>query len=139
MIGEGKYLHERVSKQQHLSAALRSNSQQSIKRVQQNRKVGTAALLRPHDLSGRTTKGLDGKGNGEEAVSCPLSFSDAGQLLLLLLGGVSSSSVHSRCGSRTEPCATLNETCTALRTRLVPIPMLAWEMPAWKAQRKGSR
>ena len=134
MIGEGKYLHERVSKQQHLSAALRSNSQQSIKRVQQNRKVGTAALLRPHDLSGRTTKGLDGKGNGEEAVSCPLSSSDAGQLLnrLLLLGGVSSSSKHSRCGSRSEPCATLNETCTALRTRLVPIPM-----PAWKVERKG--
>ena len=137
MIGEGKYLHERVSKQQHLSAALRSNSQQSIKRVQQNRKVGTAALLRPHDLSERTTKGLDGKGNGEEAVSqvsCPLSFSDAGQLLnrLLLLGGVSSSSKHSRCGSRTEPCATLNETCTALRTRLVPIPMLAW-----KVEREG--
>ena len=132
MIGEGKYLQERVSKQQHLSAALRSNSQQSIKRVQQNRKVGTAALLRPHDLSGRTTKGLDGKGNGEEAVSCPLSFPDAGQLLLLLLGGVSSSSAHSRCGSRTEPCATLNETCTALRTRLVPIPM-----PAWKVERKG--
>ena len=132
MIGEGKYLQERVSKQQHLSAALRSNSQQSIKRVQQNRKVGTTALLRPHDLSGRTTKGLDGKGNGEEAVSCPLSSPDAGQLLLLLLGGVSSSSKHSRCGSRTEPCATLNETCTALRTRLVPIPM-----PAWKVERKG--
>ena len=134
MIGEGKYLQERVSKQQHLSAALRSNSQQSIKRVQQNRKVGTAALLRPHDLSGRTTKGLDGKGNGEEAVSCPLSSPNAGQLLnrLLLLGGVSSSSAHSRCGSRTEPCATLNETCTALRTRLVPIPM-----PAWKVERKG--
>jgi len=133
MIGEGKYLHERVSKQQHLSAALRSNSQQSIKRVQQNRKVGTTALLRPHDLSGRTTKGLDGKGNGEEAVSCPLSSPNAGQLLnRLLLGGVSSSSAHSRCGSRTEPCATLNETCTALRTRLVPIPM-----PAWKVERKG--
>ena len=134
MIGEGKYLHERVSKQQHLSAALRSNSQQSIKRVQPNRKVGTAALLRPHDLSERTTKGLDGKGNGEEAVSCPLSSPNAGQLLLLLLGGVSSSSAHSRCGSRTEPCATLNETCTALRTRLVPIPMLAW-----KIEREGSR
>ena len=138
MIGEGKYLHERVSKQQHLSAALRSNSQQSIKRVQQNRKVGTTALLRPHDLSGRTTKGLDGKGNGEEAVSCPLSSPNAGQLLnRLLLGGVSSSSAHSRCGSRTEPCATLNEACTALRTRLVPIPMLAWKMPAWKVERKG--
>ena len=133
MIGEGKYLQERASEQQHL-AALRSNSQQSIKRVQQNRKVGTAALLRPHDLSERTTKGLDGKGNGEEAISCPLSSSDAGQLLLLLLGGVSSSSKHSRCGSRTEPCATLNETCAALRTRLVPIPMLAW-----KVEREGSR
>ena len=134
MIGEGKYLHERVSKQQHLSAALRSNSQQSIKRVQQNRKVGTAALLRPHDLSERTTKGLDGKGNGEEAVSCPLSSPNAGRLLLLGSGGVSSSSAHSRCGSRTERCATLeqNEACTALRTRLMPIPM-----PAWKAQRKG--
>ena len=84
-------------------------------------------------------KGLDGKGNGEEAVSCPLSSPNAGQLLnrLLLLGGVSSSSKHSRCGSRTEPCATLNETCTALRTRLVPIPMPAWKMLAWKAQRKG--
>ena len=92
MIGEGKYLQERASEQQHL-AALRSNSQQSIKHVQQNRKLGCAALLRPHDLSERTTKGLDGKGNGEEAVSCPLSFSDAGQLLnRLLLGGVSSSS-----------------------------------------------
>ena len=100
--------------------------------MQQNRKVGTADLLRQHDLSGRTTKGLDGKGNGEEAVSGPLSSSDAGQLLLLLLGGVSFSSAHSRCGSRTEPCATLNETCTALRTRLVPIPM-----PAWKVERKG--
>ena len=138
IIGEGKYLQERVSKQQQL-AALSSNSQQSIKRVQQNRKnvdVGRAALLRRRDLSERTTKGLDGKGNGEEAVSCPLSFSDAGQLLnrLLLLGGVSSSSKHSRCGSRTEPCATLNETCTALRTRLVPIPMLAW-----KIEREGSR
>ena len=137
MIGEGTYLQERVSKQQHLEA-LSSNSQQPIKRVQQNRKsidVRCAALLRPHDLSERTTKGLDGKGNGEEAVSCPLSFSDAGQLLnrlLLLLGGVSSSSKHSRCGSRTEPCATLNEACTALRTRLVPIPMLAW-----KVERKG--
>ena len=96
MIGEGKYLQERASEQQHL-AALRSNSQQSIKHVQQNRKLGCAALLRPHDLSGRTTKGLDGKGNGEEAVSCPLfspNSPDAGQLLnrLLLLGGVSSSS-----------------------------------------------
>ena len=106
--------------------------------MQQNRKnidIGRAALLRPHDLSERTTKGLDGKGNGEEAVSCPLSSpnsSDAGQLLLLLLGGVSSSSKHSRCGSRTEPCATLNETCTALRTRLVPIRMLAW-----KVEREG--
>ena len=138
MIGEGKYLQERVSEQRHL-AALRSNSQQSIKRVQQNRKVGTAALLRRRDLSERTTKGLDGKGNGEEAVSCPLSSPNAGQLLLLLLGGVSSSSAHSRCGSRTEPCATLNETCTALRTRLVPIPMLAWKMLAWKVERKGSR
>ena len=138
MIGEGKYLQERVSKQQHLSAALRSNSQQSIKRVQQNRKVGTAGLLRPHDLSERTTKGLDGKRNGEEAVSCPLSSPNAGQLLnRLLLGGVSSSSAHSRCGSRTEPCATLNETCTALRTRLVPIPMPAWKMPAWKVEREG--
>ena len=87
-------------------------------------------------------KGLDGKGNGEEAVSCPLSSPnspDAGRLLLLLLGGVSSSSAHSQCGSRTEPCATLNETCTALRTRLVPISMLAWKMLAWKVERKGSR
>ena len=134
MIGEGKYLQERVSKQQHLEA-LSSNSQQPIKRVQQNRKnidIGRAALLRPHDLSERTTKGLDGKGNGEEAVSCPLSSPNAGRLLLL--GGLSSSSAHSRCGSRTEPCATLNETCTALRTRLVPIPMLAW-----KVEREGSR
>ena len=133
MIGEGKYLQERVSKQQHLSAALRSNSQQSIKRVQQNRKVGTAALLRPHDLSGRTTKGLDGKGNGEEAVSCPLSSPNAGRLLLLGSGG-GSSSAPSRCGSRSEPRAKFeqNEACIALPTRLEPIPM-----PAWKAQRKG--
>ena len=133
MIGEGKYLQERVSEQQHLSAALSSNQQQSIKHVQQNRKkidVGSAALHRPHDLSGRTTKGLDGKGNGEEAVSCPRSSPNAGRLLLLGTGGVSSSSAHSRCGSRTEPCATLNETCTALRTR--PIPM-----PAWKVEREG--
>ena len=139
MIGEGKYLQERVSQQQHLGAISSSTSQQfaavhqARAAEQKSIDVGTAALLRPRDLSERTTKGLDGKGNGEEAVSCPLSSPNAGQLLnRLLLGGVSSSSAHSRCGSRTEPCATLNETCTALRTRLVPIPM-----PAWKVERKG--
>ena len=46
-------------------------------------------MLRPHDLSERTTKGLDGKRNGEEAVSCPRSSPNAGRLLLLGTGGVS--------------------------------------------------
>ena len=118
----------------HLDAAhVARRREPLVVRGLEHEEVVESTLLRRHDLSERTTKGLDGKGNGEEAVSCPLSSPNAGQLLnRLLLGGVSSSSAHSRCGSRTEPCATLNETCTALRTRLVPIPM-----PAWKVERKG--